>query len=97
MDDLIWGARIAALIIDTEMLLVGYVRLNKDTSKRIAAYLEEENLRERFMADAEKLFGEPPKDLGDAFISLLPDDYEIKLCVEGITARPCPRWYPAYS
>jgi hypothetical protein len=95
--DLCWGKRIAALIIDTEMLLVGYVRLSKDTSKRIASYLEEEDLRQRFIADAEKVSGEPPKDLGDAFISLLPDNYEVKLCIEGMKAKPCPLWYPAYS
>ena len=44
-------------------------------------------------ADVETVFGEPPEDLGDAFIWRLPDPYYVKLYVEGMKAKLCPRWY----
>lgn len=43
-----FGERIARIIVDEEMKLVGYIRLNKDTEARLEAYLKEPELHQRF-------------------------------------------------
>lgn len=90
-ETLLWGERIAALIIDEEMRLFGHVRLDgkKLTGERIAAYLAEPELQARFLADASAIVGEPVADLGDAFLALKPIDYIIasELCEEGFRVK----------
>ncbi len=86
---MLWGERAVRAIIDAEMAFSGYVRLDRKTEARLSVYLDDDE-QARLLADAEIMTGKPQESLSDAFIMLMPDDYDIQLCMEGLKARPFP-------
>jgi hypothetical protein len=77
------GERIAKAIIDAEMAFSGYVRLDRQTEARLAVYLNDAE-QARILADA------GADNLMDAFIELMPAEYDIRACDEGLKATPFP-------
>lgn len=78
-----WSRRIARAIIDAEMAFTGFVRLDRQTEARLAVYLDDDE-RARLLSDT------GAATLMDAFIELMPEDYDIRACYEGLKAKPFP-------
>ncbi len=85
--------RITRIIIDEETKRAGLVRID-GLADRLAAYLDAPE-RERYLADATHLAGEPVTDIFDAFACLVPASLDIRALALGFQIRPFVRLPPA--
>jgi hypothetical protein len=92
-----WGERVTRIIIDEEMKRADVIYID-GLADRLTAYLDAPE-RERYLADAAQLAGEPVTDLLDAFIEFIPASLDVRPLNEGLEIRPFVRlpWQPGMA